>query len=139
MGVPMRAELSRSNRYWIDRHRYYELKHFCMQYNNWKKRYADINTNMNQSFSDVVVSKTKTLVDPTYKVVEARSTYLNRINLIEQTAMETDSYLSSYILKGVTEGMSYNTLKVRTGIPCSRDVYYDRYRRFFWLLDKARD
>jgi hypothetical protein len=24
-------------------------------------------------------------------------------------------------------------------MPCGRDTYYDRYRRFFWLLDKMRD
>ena len=25
------------NPYWIERHRYYELKHFCLQYPIWKK------------------------------------------------------------------------------------------------------
>ena len=24
-------------------------------------------------------------------------------------------------------------------IPCCKDVYYNLYRRFFWLLNKARD
>lgn len=24
-------------------------------------------------------------------------------------------------------------------IPCGKDLYYDRYRRFFWLLDKLRE
>lgn len=37
-----------------------------------------------------------------------------------------------------TTGMSYDTLRVQTSIPCSRDVYYECYRKFFWLLDKAR-
>ena len=32
----IRPELSKKNQYWIDRHRYYELKHFCLQYKNWK-------------------------------------------------------------------------------------------------------
>lgn len=28
----MRPELSQKNPYWIGKHRYYELKHFCLQY-----------------------------------------------------------------------------------------------------------
>lgn len=31
------------------------------------------------------------------------------------------------------------TLITLLDIPCSRDMYYDRYRKFFWLLDNARD
>ena len=33
----MRPELSQKNPYWIGKHRYYELKHFCLQYPIWKK------------------------------------------------------------------------------------------------------
>lgn len=56
-----------------------------------------------------------------------------------QVAIATDAELSSYILKGVTEGWSYDILKARLNIPCCKDVYYNLYRRFFWLLNKARD
>lgn len=44
-----------------------------------------------------------------------------------------------YILRGVTEGLSYNALKMQYAIPCCREVYYNLYRRFFWLLSKERD
>lgn len=37
MGTTIRPELSEKNPYWIERHRYYELKHFCLQYPIWKK------------------------------------------------------------------------------------------------------
>ena len=40
MGTTLRAELSEKNPYWIEKHRYYELKHFCLQYPIWKKAYA---------------------------------------------------------------------------------------------------
>lgn len=70
--------------------------------------------------------------------VEERSRYFDRMRAVERAAMETDPYLASYILKAVTEGLSYNYLKARLEIPCSRDMYYDRYRRFFWLLDQTK-
>ncbi len=36
MGTDIRPEISRRSRYDISRHRYYELKHFCLQYPEWK-------------------------------------------------------------------------------------------------------
>ena len=39
MATEIRPELSEKNPYWIGKHRYYELKHFCLQYPIWKKAY----------------------------------------------------------------------------------------------------
>ena len=33
------GNFSQNNEYWISKHRYYELKHFCMQYPLWKAAY----------------------------------------------------------------------------------------------------
>lgn len=43
MATLIRPELSLNNKYWIDRHRFYELKHFCLQYKSWKKSYEALN------------------------------------------------------------------------------------------------
>jgi hypothetical protein len=64
---------------------------------------------------------------------------MERIKLIERIAGEADEDLHNYILKAVTEGLSYTYLRTKMDIPCSRDMYYDRYRKFFWLLDNARE
>lgn len=32
MSTLIRPEVSEKNKYWIDKHRHYELKHFCLQY-----------------------------------------------------------------------------------------------------------
>lgn len=40
MGTTIRPELSEKNPYWIEKHRYYELKHFCLQYPIWRKAYS---------------------------------------------------------------------------------------------------
>lgn len=40
MGNIIRAEVSEKNPYWIEKHRHYELKHFCLQYPIWKKAYS---------------------------------------------------------------------------------------------------
>ena len=59
--------------------------------------------------------------------------------MVERAAIDADKILASYILRAVTEDLSYTYLKSRLEIPCGKDMYYDRYRRFFWLLSKARN
>lgn len=76
--------------------------------------------------------------DPTAIFAVNKAYYADRIELIERTAVEADKYLCAYILKAVTEGLSYTYLKSKLKIPCGRDMYYDRYRKFFWLLNKER-
>lgn len=39
MSTTIHPELSKKNTYWIEKHRYYELKHFCLQYPIWKEAY----------------------------------------------------------------------------------------------------
>ena len=38
MSTDIRPEISPNNKYWIEKHRYYELKHFCLQYPLWNMR-----------------------------------------------------------------------------------------------------
>lgn len=137
MATVLRAELSKKNRYWIDKHRHYELKHFCLQYPFWKKAYAELD-GMNKKDDDSTGSRSNIPGDPTGKCVEIRTVYLDRMELVRRTAYEADPDLASYIFIAVTEGVSYDYLKSKLNIPCGRDMYYDRYRRFFWLLDQAR-
>lgn len=139
MGTIIRPELSEKNKYWIEKHRYYELKHFCLQYPIWKKAYLALDGLSKRPINLVMSSKTNVHSDPVAKCVEARSFYFERMGLIEQTAIATDADLSNYILRAVTEGISYDHLKARLEIPCCRDIYYELYRRFFWLLNKARN
>ena len=139
MTTTIRAEVSLKNKYRIDKHRHYELKHFCLQYPVWKKAYADFE-DPSIPLSTIDKMPTSNLPgDPTAKRAIAKARLIERIRLIEQTAEEADRYLYNYILKAVTENLSYTYLKSRLDIPCSRDMYYDRYRRFFWLLSEARN
>lgn len=139
MGANVRPELSKKNKYWIDKNRFYELKYFCLQYPLWKKAYELLDGVSVCSYDLTRVSGSSLPNDITANCVEERSIYFERMQTVERAAIDADPYLASYILKAVTEGLSYTYLKSRLEIPCSRDTYYDRYRRFYWLLDSARD
>lgn len=138
MATVIRPEISEKSKYWIDRHRHYELKHFCLQYPMWRKAYADLlDLGISAStFDRLPASNVHT--DLTAKYAIRKAYYAEKIKLVESIAMEADEELYEYIMKGVTEGFSYTYLKTIDNIPCSKDTYYDRYRRFFWLLSEAR-
>lgn len=139
MATVIRAAISEKNKYYIDKHRHYELKHFCLQYNEWKKAYA--------SCSDAIMFASRYEVPPgaflpsdlTAKYAIKRAQYSERIMMIVEAAKKADDFLYPYILKAVTEGLAYTQLKTRYDIPCGRDMYYDRYRKFFWILSEMRD
>ena len=139
MATLIRPEISRKNKYWIDKHRHYELKHFCLQYPKWKKAYADL-IDMSISLSKFErESKTNIPGDPTAQYALQKTYYSERIKLVERIAKATDEDLWWYILRAVTEELSFTYLKTKLDMPCGRDMYYDRYRKFFWLLSGARN
>lgn len=113
MSTVTRPELSKKNTYWIEKHRYYELKHFCLQYSIWKDKLKEGRENADY--------------------------YEKRLAMVDEAALKTDDYLGEYILKAVTEEISYDCLSAKYRIPCCKDVYYDLYRKFFWLLDGIRN
>lgn len=128
----IKAELSKKSKYYVEKHRYYELKHFCLQYPFWKSEYLELDGYQKRN------EESNERVDPTSRTAELRLIYFDKMQLVEQTAIETDPELATYILKAVTEDLSFNQLHTKHDIPCGRDMYYERYRRFFWLLDRSR-
>lgn len=134
MTTRVRGELSRKNKHWISKNRHYELKYFCLQYPEWKFGYKNAD-----GYSDVASKSDDSLSDRTAAHGLLRVKYIDNIRLIERIAKETDEFLSSYILRAVTEGRSFTYLKTKLSMPCGRDMYYARYRKFFYLLSKARD
>ena len=138
MGTTLRAELSEKNPYWIEKHRYYELKHFCLQYPIWKKAYSALDGLHSKTMNLAINVVTHGVTDSTAKYAIAKAYYSDRIEMLERVATMTSTDLGDYILKGVTEGISYDILKARLNVPCCKDTYYELYRRFFWLLDIER-
>lgn len=132
-----RNEISGKNKYWISKHRYLELKHFCLQYPEWKRAYNCIE---NIPSSKSIVYSAKCYSDDYFLELAAlkRSELSRNIEMIERTAQNADEYLGPFILKAVTQGVSYTQLHVKEFMACSKDMYYDRYHKFFWLLNQAR-
>ena len=136
MGTQIRPEVSKKNRYWIERHRYYELKHFVMQYPKWEKFIETIDGYSKQPELGLIFSNSTG--DPTERAAEAREHYSNLISMVDKAARKTDPVIGLIIFEAVVKGLSYEVIKARIEIPCCKDTYYDLYRRFFWLLHQLR-
>ena len=139
MATLIRAEISKKNKYWIDKHRHYELKHFCLQYPLWKKMYSVL-SDSNISMSNIDHLPNNNLPsDPTARRAILKAYYSNKMRIIEDVAIAADPCLHKYILRAVTENLSYTYLKTILNIPCGKDMYYEKYRKFFWLLSNSRE
>jgi hypothetical protein len=132
--MKIRPELSNKNCYKLDKNRYYELKYFCFQYNEWVHQ-LEVLDGYSRTNGIQIEPNNGSYSNKTYSTVAKREAYLKKIDLIKRVATEVDGYLSKYLIKGITENLSYDILKVRFDIPCSRGVYYKKYRQFFALLD----
>lgn len=138
MSTPNRPELSNKNPYHIGKHRYYELKHFCLQYPEWKKNISDISYIESLKFRNTVTYSNRIKNSTEDKAITLYF-YSRLVSIVEKAAKETDKDLWTYIIKGVTEGRSYDNLKSMYDIPCSKGTYYTSYRKFFYILDKIRN
>lgn len=138
MSTVIRPEISTKSPYWLPKHRFYELRHFCLQYRDWKKSYASLQGHSSKSQLNNIRVNNGQISNPTAAYAEARLYYRDRIEMIENAAKEAGENLAPLLLKAVTQGVSYDRLNASEGIPCCKDVWYAIYRRFFWLLDKAR-
>ena len=139
MPTEIRPELSKKNKYWIPKHRYYELKHFVMQYYDWEEKIREI---------DSLVSATQNggvqvfdISNPVAKAAELRNRYIDNMKLCRDIVNKTDNVIGRYVFYGIINESSYDEINATfsdSPIPCGKDMYYELYRKFFWLLDHAR-
>lgn len=120
----MRSKISKKNVFYLSPHRYYELKHRCLQYKEWTDGVQNI------------INETDHSNDPTGNKAIKIDILIEKMGQVEKSAELTDPILKNYILKNVAYGLSYSCIRARTEIPCSRDIFYDLIREFYWRLDK---
>ena len=131
----LKPELSERSKYWIPKHRYYELKHYCLQYLHWKKLYHSLEFKMEVKNGEV---RSLNEERPVEKLAVIRSDCKRAMELVERTCKDATDELWEYLFKAVTEGLSYLQLQMLYEMPCGKDMYYDVYRKFFYILSQRR-
>lgn len=75
--------------------------------------------------------------NPTEKLAVARAYLSKRMSYVDNALSSIDPSIAKYLKIGVTEGVTYDILRIK-GRPCCRDLYYEAYRKFFWKLSSER-
>lgn len=123
-------------KYNISPHKFMELYHHCMQYNEWKNELMyKADTVKSIQVTDMPTAHNTS--DATQELAFRRAELRAKCELVEQTAIEAGGDIAQYLLRAVTnEGFTYNYLKTVLEMPCGKKMYYDRRRKFYWLLSK---
>lgn len=110
---------------------------YALRYNSWRSEYnALADTSRGIMYSDMPKGSLNT-ASPVERAAIRREELLQKIELIEQTAIEASPDLYQYILFAVTnKGKSFTYLKNVMDIPCDKDTYYEARRRFYYSLSQ---
>lgn len=136
MGTVIRPELSKKNKYYIPKYRYYELKYFCLQYPEWKKELLECEERLIYTTSLIIQKKEKSLEDKVSEIAIRKNSLERKMAKIVAACKEADLQLWSFLLIALTEGKSWTYLSTVLRIPASKQMYYDRYRKALWTLNK---
>lgn len=99
----------------ISKHRLYELRYFCLQYRQWRHKLLHGATGIEKMVCE------------------------QNIAMIDSVADEAGEAIAEWLLRAVTtEGLSAEKL-IANGMPCGKDYFYERRRRFFELLDREKN
>lgn len=113
--------------------RYRELYYFCQQYHEKKEALQRCYSVKSKPISSI--SGNAHMLTNYAEQQMAQANKLSRdIGLIEQTAQEAVGGLYPFLLKNVTEDITYEHM----GVPCGRRQFYFMRRKFFCLLDRKK-
>ena len=133
MGTVIRNEISRKNENYISKHRYLELKHFCLQYSEWERKWREIA--VIRAYDPEKIPGEDFPSKLVEDVAIRRMTLERNMQMVWDICKQADESIADYIFECVTTGRSF---KYMEGIPCGKDYFYERYRKFFKLLDGVR-
>ena len=124
--------------YGISKHRYWELKSFCLQYREWKDELEyKKDTLKSKVITDMPMPPSRT-GNPQEDLAIRRTELESKCKVVEQTAIQADAEIYQYIIKSVTEEVPCWYLEEIMGMPCCRKDFYAARRYFFFLLDKNK-
>ena len=147
MSTMLKAELSRSNEFWVPKERRLELVHFVRQMPYWIQEYNSYDISSINTHDTKV--QTSDIFDRTAQSAIKKAGYSRKIKMVNTSAQKAISAVCKYmneksacdlcdiLINAIISDETYDSLDAR--FICSRDTYYRVYRAFFFFLDKERD
>lgn len=126
-----------TGKYKLQKYEYLQAKWYALGYDSYIDEYNTLSSDL----SGVDYAKDRIQSSSSGSSTEdlgiRRAMLKQKIENIQQSAIEADPELYQYLLIGVTqEGITYNALRMLKGLPCGQNKYYSIRRKFFYILAK---
>lgn len=132
----MRREYT--GKYPMTTEQYLSAKYYTMRYLEWLRDYNGLKDSVSAigyEGADMPHAKNK-LSNPTENLAIKRAEIRAKMDKVEKCAMRAAGPdLFEWILKGVTEDLTFNDLS-QQGMPLERTAYYEKRRKYYYLLSK---
>lgn len=127
----VRAKFSPKSKYYISKHVFLICYHFCLNYDEWMEEH---NLSVGLSHGGDGKGGGSGTGDPTSSQAIRLAELYKRIEIIRSTAYAVEPSIFEYLLDYVThDDVTFDKLKAQ-GLPCERKMFYDRRRKFYWML-----
>ena len=145
-----RSAVSKKNKYYIPKERYYELLHFCKQYNYWRNCLQKMSYYPERTFRNFGIPASDISESTVEQLTILRDECLNKMDLIDKAAHQAildfelgsgseASQCEDAIRANITDDISYDILTLYEPLPVSRSQFYKIRRAFFWFLSDLRN
>ena len=126
-----------TGRYNLSRFDYGFARWYSLKYNDWLDEYNSLKDSVGGIRYGEAVQGGKGS-DPTERLATRRAELRHKMLKVENAAFEAGGPdLCEYIFIAVTnEDVTFEILKQKYGIPCERTLYYEKRRKYYWLLAK---
>lgn len=135
----MARKMSYEGKYKLTRAEYNHAKWYALSFNEWLDEYNSLKDSVSAiSYENADMPHGKNKVsNPTLDLAERRAELSKKMDLIIKCSEEAGGDLSEYIFKAVTnESVTYESLTALLQMPCGRTLFYERRRKFYFLLAK---
>ena len=127
--------MNQTSAYFLPKEEYLTVLHFALQYPHWcEELRIDPDTSRAIRYDGDRV-QTSGGSDMTAETAMRRKIIADKKKLVEETAREAGKEIYPYLLRGVTGGFTFWQLR-QQGMPCEKTMYYERRRKFYYLLAK---
>lgn len=126
-----------TGRYKLSKFEFGYAKWFSLKYPEWLDEYNTLKDSVKAITYDTEGHGSGRVNDTTGELAAKRAELRRKMLLIENAAFDAGGDIGEFILKSVIyEHTTFEDMKA-IGLPCERTMFYDRRRKYYYLLSKV--
>ena len=132
----MARKMDYTGKYKLSKFEFGYAKWFALNYPKWLDQYNALKDSVKAITYDQEVYGKGGISDKTQDFATKRAEIRDKMLKVEHCAFDAGGDIGEYILKSVIyENQTFEDMKA-LGMPCERTMFYERRRKFYWLLNQ---